>query len=104
MFLRSLFRHKDEETEEIKPGCLALTIMMLALCRTRLGVTAPVFHDPQDGFAVANLNCLAWLPVRQPDGLVLWRACRFRRQDVRSTSQAAAFVRQQPDYGVPRDA
>ena len=43
---------------------------------------------PRDRFAVANLNCSAWLPACQPDELVLWRAYRFRRQDVRSTSQA----------------
>ena len=30
---------------------------------------------PQDGFAVVNLTRPAAFPVRQPDGLVLWRAC-----------------------------
>ena len=44
-----------------------------------LEVVTQASSPPRDGFAVANLNCPAWPPVRQPDGLVLWRACRSRR-------------------------
>ena len=48
---------------------------------------------PQDGFAVVNLTRRSGFPVRQPDGLVLWRACSFCDQARCRFSGVRAFAR-----------